>query len=66
MIESLDQLHSAIEKLLVQNSLSRPALEYLVDSITFFAAELVVGEIRIMNNLGNHLHSSITNPELLL
>src|SRR5216683_639513 len=66
MVEPLDQLHSAIEKLVVRNSLSRPAFKYLVDSITLFAAKLVIGQVRVVNDLGNDLHPSIANPEIIL
>src|SRR5258708_32393914 len=66
MIESLGQLHSAIEKLVVRNSLSRPAFEYLVDSITLFATKLAIRQVRVVNNLGNNLHLAVANPEIML
>jgi len=38
-----------------RNSLSCPALEDFIDSITLFAAELLIRQVRVVNNLGNDL-----------
>src|SRR4051812_10722686 len=66
MVEPFDQLHSAIEKLLIRNSLSSPTLEHLVDPITFLAAEFAVRKVRIVNDFGNNLYLPVANPEFLL
>src|SRR5437773_299099 len=66
MIESLDQLHSAVKELLVRDSLSCPTLEDFVDPITLFAAEFLVRDICVMNNLRDDLYPSVANPEVLL
>jgi hypothetical protein len=42
VVQTLHQLHAAIEKLFVRYSLPGPALEDFVDAITFFAAEFAV------------------------
>jgi hypothetical protein len=66
MIESLDQLHSAVKEFLVRDSLSRPTLEYFVDPVTLLPSEFVVRDICVMNNLRNDLHLSVANPEFPL
>src|SRR6266403_6364641 len=66
MIQALNQLHSAGEKLPVRESLPCPTLEYFVDAIAFFAAEFAVSDIRIVNNFGNHTDSPVANFELFL
>src|SRR6202011_3233550 len=37
VIQTLHQLHAAIEKILIRQPLPGPALEYLVDAVAFFA-----------------------------
>jgi len=66
VIESLHDLHSAVEKLLVRDSLPGPALQYLIDPIAFFTAELLIGQVRVMNDLGHDPHFPVANPEVSL
>src|SRR5438045_4282506 len=66
MIESLNQLHSSSKKFLVRDSLPSPPFQDLINPVTFFAAELTVSKVSVMNDLGNHPHSTIANLEILL
>src|SRR5258708_10151366 len=65
VVESFDQLHPALQKFVVRDSLPRPAFQDLVDSIAFFAAETVVQEVRVMNDLSDYANASISYVKLL-
>src|SRR4029077_14908436 len=66
VIESLHDLHAAVEKLLVRDPLPGPALQYLIDPIPFSAAKLLVGQIRVMDDLGHGPHPPVADPEVSL
>src|SRR5713226_2693734 len=65
VVESFDQLHPALQKFLVRHSLPRPAFQDLVHSIAFFAAETVVQEVRVMNDLSDYANAWISDVKLL-
>src|SRR6266481_2201617 len=65
VVESFDQLHPAFQKFVVRDSLLRPALQDFVDSIAFFAAETVVQEVRVMNDLSDYANAWISDVKLL-
>src|SRR6266436_5167063 len=65
VVESFDQLHPALQKLVVRDSLPRPALQDFVDSIAFFAAETVVQEVCVMNDLSDYANACISEVKLL-
>src|SRR6266852_1119099 len=65
VVESFDQLHPALQKFVVRDSLLRPALQDFVDSIAFFAAETVVQEVRVMNDLSDYANAWISDVKLL-
>src|SRR5258707_6603736 len=65
VVESLDQLHPALQKFVVRDSLPRPAFQDFVDSIAFFAAETLVQEVRVMNDLSDYANAWISEVKLL-
>src|SRR5258708_29110050 len=65
VVESFDQLHPALQKFVVRDSLPRPAFQDLVDSIAFFPAETVVQEVRVMNDLSDYANACISEVKLL-
>src|SRR5215475_3323480 len=64
VVESLDQLHPALQKFVVRNSLPRPALEYLVHSVAFLASETVVQQVRVVNDLSDYANAWISHVKL--
>src|SRR5882724_1686373 len=65
VVESFDQLHPALHKFVVRDSLLRPALQDLVDSIAFFASETVVQKVRVMNDLSDYANAWVSDVKLL-
>src|SRR6267154_420241 len=65
VVESLDQLHPALQKFVVRDSLPCPAFQDFVDSKALFAAETVVQEVRVMNDLSDYANAWISDVKLL-
>src|SRR6266403_130014 len=65
VVKSFDQLHPALQKFVVRDPLPRPAFQDFVDSIAFFAAETVVQEVRVMNDLSDYANAWISDVNLL-
>src|SRR5260370_32923976 len=51
VIEPVNQLHSPAQQFLIEDSLPCPTLQDLVDSITLFAAELLIRQVLVVTNL---------------
>src|SRR5260221_6013432 len=62
----LKQLNAAIEKLPVGNSKFLPAFQHFFDSKTFLASELLIPEIRVVNDLPDHFDLFSTDTERFL
>src|ERR1700730_4680805 len=59
LIEPFSQLYSAFQQFLVGQVLSRPTFHHFVDAKTFFPAELLIEQIRVVNDLSHHTHPLI-------
>ncbi len=66
MPEALNHLNPSFQNHAIQQTQPVPSLQYLVDPKTFFAAELLVKQICIVNDFSNHAGFRIANAKRLL
>ena len=64
MVESFDEFHPALQKFIVRNSLLRPPFQNFVYSVALLAAEPVVEEIRVVNDLSDQANLRVADAEL--
>src|SRR5438477_13077456 len=65
LIKTLKTFAATLQKFLVAQSTSGPALEHLVDANTFGPLKLPVFQVSVVNHFGDFPHGPIGNSESL-
>src|ERR1700683_3730536 len=63
LIETFGKLDSSREQFVIAQTLPCPSLHNFIDAKPFFAAKLLVQQVRIVNNVGNPPHPLVSNAE---
>src|SRR3954470_21544482 len=64
VVESFDQLHPALQKFVVRDSLLRPTFQDFVHSVALLAAETDVEEISVVNHLSDQPNLWVADVKL--
>src|ERR1700733_607570 len=63
LIETFGKLDSSREQFVIAQTLPCPSLHNFIDAKPFFAAKLLVQQVRVVNNFRNHPHPLVSNAE---
>src|SRR5580700_11659802 len=66
LIQRIDELNPAFEKLVVWDSLFGPTVQHCIDAESLFTAKLFIQEIGIVNGVPDQCDFTVTNAKRLL